>query len=51
MMWLAVLLLIGASLWAWFIAMAETLTGPVGALIATAGPLVVGLLLYKELRK
>jgi hypothetical protein len=42
------LLMLALALWAWFIAMAEAIAGYIGALIALAGPIVVGYLLWYE---
>ena len=50
MLYTAVLLILAAGLYGWFIAMANILTGPIGALVAFWGPLLVGLLIYKEVK-
>jgi len=51
MIWSTVLVLSALALWVWFITMASVLTGPIGALIASAGPFVVGTLLYLDFRR
>lgn len=50
-MWLALLFFMAAALYAWFVAMAYQLSGPIGGLVAFWGPVLVGLLLYRESRR